>query len=39
MTEAFIDYALFIAVFGAVLAVLAGAVAAIWDAIRKKGRK
>lgn len=39
MTEAIIDYALFLAVFGTVLAVVAGAVAAIWNAIRNRGRK
>lgn len=36
MTEAFIQYALFLAIFGTVLAVAAGAVAALWSWVRKK---
>jgi hypothetical protein len=36
MTDAIIDYVLFIAVFGAVLSIIAGAVAALWSWARKK---
>ena len=36
MTEAFIDYALFIAILGVVLSLIAGAVGALWSWARKK---
>lgn len=36
MTQAFIDYWLFIATMGAILSVIAGSVAAIWTWLRKK---
>lgn len=36
MTEAFIDYILFIAILGTVLSLIAGAVAALWSWARNR---
>lgn len=39
MTEAFIQYCLFLACLGVVLSLIAGTVAALWSAVKKRRSK